>query len=139
MKVRPFQLSDTEAVVELWRRCGLLRSWNDPRRDITRKVTVQPELFLVGEVGEKVMASIMAGYDGHRGGVYYVAVDPAHQRQGHGRTLMATVETRLNAMGCPKLNVMVRTDNHATRAFYAKLGYASSAVECLGKRLVADD
>src|SRR6478736_7801509 len=106
MNIRPFQPADERAVIALWERCGLLRAWNDPVKDIQRKMSVQPELFLVGvaEAGELV-ASAMAGYDGHRAAVYYLAVQPELQARGVGRALMAEVERRLQAMGCPKLNI----------------------------------
>ena len=137
--IRTFTKADEAAVVVLWRAAGLLRPWNDPHRDIARKQTVQPELFLVGELGGEIVASAMAGYDGHRGSVFYVAVSPAHQRRGHARALMSEIERRLEALGCPKLNLMVRHDNSVALAFYERLGYDVQAVTTLGKRLIEDD
>lgn len=139
MLIRPFHDDDTDAVVALWRAAGLTRPWNDPHRDIARKKTVQPELFLVGEVEGRVIASAMAGYDGHRGWVNYLAVDPAHRGRGHARALMAEVERLLTALGCPKLNLQVRGDNRAALAFYQKLGFAVDDAVSLGKRLERDD
>ncbi len=137
--IRTFAKGDEAAVVELWRAAGLTRPWNDPQADIARKQTVQPELFLVGELGGEIVASAMAGYDGHRGSVFYLAVSPAHQRRGHARALMSEIERRLEALGCPKLNLMVRHDNSVALAFYERLGYEVQAVTTLGKRLIADD
>ena len=77
MKIRPFHPEDTDAVVALWRRCEMARPWNDPHKDIRRKLAVEPELFLVGELDGAVVASAMIGYDGHRGWVYYLGVDPS--------------------------------------------------------------
>ncbi|HMG21155.1 MAG TPA: GNAT family acetyltransferase [Kofleriaceae bacterium] len=134
--IRTFAGPDEEAVIALWRAAGLTRPWNDPRADIARKRTVQPELFLVGELGGEIVASAMAGYDGHRGSVYYLAVSPAHQRAGHARAVMAEVERRLLALGCPKLNLMVRHDNRPALGFYERLGYDEQAVVVLGKRLI---
>lgn len=139
MLIRPFHDDDTDAVVALWRAAGLTRPWNDPHRDIARKKTVRPELFLVGEVEGRVIASAMAGYDGHRGWVNYLAVDPAHRGRGHARALMAEVERLLTALGCPKLNLQVRADNEAALGFYAALGYSPDAAVSLGKRLVPDE
>lgn len=139
LAIRSFEAGDEAAVVALWRAAGLTRPWNDPHADILRKRAVQPELFLVGEIDGEIVASAMAGYDGHRGSVYYLAVSPAHQRSGHGRALMSEVERRLEAMGCPKLNLMVRDDNRAALGFYARLGYDPAAVVLLGKRLIADE
>jgi ribosomal protein S18 acetylase RimI-like enzyme len=139
MKIRPYAVSDELAVIDLWQRCGLTRPWNDPSLDIRRKLSVQPELFVVGETDGKVVASAMAGYDGHRGWVNYLAVDPACRLQGLGRQLMAHLEAGLQALGCPKLNLQVRTGNTEVLAFYRSLGYAVDDVVCLGKRLIVDE
>lgn len=137
--IRPFEESDEDAVVALWRAAGLTRPWNDPHADIRRKQAVQPELFLVGEVDRAIVASAMAGYDGHRGSVYYLAVSPAHQRCGYGQAIMVEIEHRLEALGCPKLNLMVRHDNRAALGFYQRLGYDEAAAVTLGKRLIVDE
>jgi ribosomal protein S18 acetylase RimI-like enzyme len=137
--IRAFAKPDEAAVVALWRATGLTRPWNDPHADIARKQAVQPELFLVGELDGRIIASAMAGYDGHRGSVYYLAVSPDHQGRGHARALMAEVVRRLEAMGCPKLNLMVRHDNSVAIGFYKRLGYDEQAVVTLGKRLISDD
>ncbi|MDX5379153.1 MAG: GNAT family acetyltransferase [Halomonas sp.] len=139
VKIRTYQEEDQSAVIALWHACGLVRPWNDPAKDIERKVSMQPELFFVGEREGRVIATAMAGYDGHRGSVYYLAVDPACQHQGLGRLLMATIEQRLHAMGCPKLNILVRTTNETVLAFYRKLGYSVDEAVSLGKRLIPDD
>ncbi|WP_366444417.1 GNAT family acetyltransferase [Acidovorax sp. 39-64-12] len=121
----------------------MLRPWNDPHKDIARKQAVQPGLFLVallqGRVRENVLVgTAMGGYDGHRGSVYYLAVAPGRQRLAIGRSLMERVEQRLLAMGCPKINVLVRTTNVQVIAFYEKLGYARDDAFSLGKRLIPD-
>jgi ribosomal protein S18 acetylase RimI-like enzyme len=138
MDIRGFAPADEPAVVALWERCGLTRPWNDPRKDIARKLAVQPELFLVGVEGGAVIASVMAGYDGHRGWVNYLAVAPERRRRGHGRLLMQRVETMLEGMGCPKVNMQVRADNAEVLAFYERLGYARDHTVALGKRLIPD-
>jgi ribosomal protein S18 acetylase RimI-like enzyme len=139
MEIRPFEDADEARVIEIWRACGLLRPWNDPRKDIARKLQVQRELFLVGVEGGAVVATAMAGYEGHRGWVNYLAVDPAHRRHGLARVLMAEVEARLRAQGCPKINLQIRHDNHDARAFYERLGFTEDAVVSYGKRLEHDD
>jgi ribosomal protein S18 acetylase RimI-like enzyme/AcrR family transcriptional regulator len=138
VQIRPFRASDTDAVVALWQVCGLTRPWNDPRKDIARKLTVQPELFLVAERGGTLVGTAMAGYDGHRGWVNYLAVDPAAQRRGLGHTLMAQVEQRLEALGCPKVNLQIREGNEPVMAFYRALGYARDGAVSFGKRLIPD-
>ncbi|QCR42645.1 GNAT family acetyltransferase [Curtobacterium sp. SGAir0471] len=139
-----FRPDDTDAVVALWDACGLLRPWNDPRRDIARKVAEQPEFFLVAEQpdGEDATAVVgvgMAGYDGHRGWVNYLAVRPDLQGSGLGRAFMAEFERLLLERGCPKINVQVREGNEQVLGFYASLGYAPDRAVSLGKRLIADD
>lgn len=141
--IRTFAAADAAEVIALWHACGLVRPWNDPHKDIERKLSFQPELFLVaslpaGQGGQTLVASAMAGYDGHRGSVYYLAVAPAYQQSQVGRRLMSEVELRLQALGCPKLNVLVRTGNTQVIGFYNKLGYAQDEVLSLGKRLIPD-
>lgn len=136
--IRQFAPADTDATVALWEACGLTRPWNDPHADIARKLTVQPELFLVAEVEGEVIGSVMAGYDGHRGWMYYLATAPSQRGLGVGRSLVAAAEELLEAMGCPKAQLMVRNDNHAASDFYTGIGYETNAVLVLGKRLIAD-
>lgn len=137
LRIRAFAAGDEAAVVALWQACGLTRPWNDPRRDIATKLAEQPELFLVGLVDERLVASAMAGFDGHRGWVYYLAVDPAHRRAGHGRALMREAERLLLERGCPKINLLVRSGNAQVIDFYRRLGYTVDDVTSLGRRLIA--
>lgn len=137
--IRPFALRDTESVISLWQEAGLTRSWNNPHLDIQRKLTVQPELFLLAvDERDDVIGSVMAGYDGHRGWLYYLASDPARRRQGIARALVEHAEELLLEMGCPKIQLMVRPGNEATMSFYDALGYEEFAIGATGKRLIAD-
>lgn len=138
MKIRVFSLADQAAVIDLWQRCDLVRTWNDPHKDIQRKLGTQPELFFVGEIDGQLVATIMAGFDGHRGWVNYLAVSPERRKEGLGRSLMRHVEAALEARGCPKLNLQVRTTNQAVLEFYQRIGYAQDDVISLGKRLIPD-
>jgi ribosomal protein S18 acetylase RimI-like enzyme len=138
MDIRTFRPADTDAVIDLWRAAGLVRPWNDPRKDIERKLTVQPELFLVGETDGAVVAVAMVGYDGHRGWVNYLAVSPGARGLSHGRRMMEEAERLLTELGCPKLNLQIRSDNTEVRAFYEHLGYTQDAAVSYGKRLIAD-
>ena len=138
MNIKPFQLEYQAAVIELWRQCDLVVPWNDPAKDITRKLKVDPDLFLVALVDGEVVGSVMGGYEGHRGWINYLAVSPSHQRQGLGRSLMAAVEEKLKAKGCPKINLQVRSNNQAVIDFYATIGYGDDNVVGLGKRLEHD-
>ena len=139
MQVRAFTPADTEAVVQLWQDCELTRPWNDPHKDIARKLSVSPDLFWLGcDADGRIIASIMVGYDGHRGWINYLAVHPEHQRRGHARQLMQRAEQTLSELGCPKLNLQVRAGNEAVLAFYESLGYADDRTLSLGKRLIPD-
>jgi ribosomal protein S18 acetylase RimI-like enzyme len=138
VRIRTFDESDTEAVVALWERCGLTRPWNDPRKDIARKLQVQRELFLVGTAEGAIVGTVMAGYEGHRGWINYLGVDPAHCRRGYGRQLMDEAERQLRALGCAKINLQVRSDNDAAKAFYERIGYSQDAVLSFGKRMEQD-
>jgi ribosomal protein S18 acetylase RimI-like enzyme len=138
LPIRSYAAGDEAAVIALWRECELVRPWNDPRRDIARKMTEQPELFLVVCDAAALVASAMAGFDGHRGWVYYLAVARSHRRLGLGQRLMREIEQRLLARGCPKINLQVRTSNAAVVAFYRRLGYEPDDVVSLGRRLIPD-
>lgn len=136
--IRAFEDADEPAVVLLWQAAGVTRPWNDAHADIERKRSTQRELFLVGVSDTELVATAMAGYDGHRGWVSYLAVSPAHQRLGYARLLMQEVERRLHALGCPKLNLQVRVDNQQALGFYERLGYVKDPVVSLSRRLIVD-
>lgn len=138
MQIRVFKEENTDAVIELWNRCDLTVSWNDPRLDIERKKMIQPELFLVGVCEDKIVASVMGGYEGHRGWLYYLAVDPGYRHRGFAKLIVADMEGRISKMGCPKINLMVRSGNTKVLDFYRGLGYCVDDVVSLGKRLVED-
>ena len=135
MIIRAYQEQDEEQVIELWRRCNLIVAPNDPQRDIALKLQVQPELFLVGIADDCVVATIMAGYEGHRGWLNYLAVAPEFQRQGRGRQMVEAAEVRLKELGCPKINLQIRTTNKAVVEFYQHIGFKIDDVIGMGKRL----
>ena len=138
MQIRAYRPDDEGAVIALWHACALTRPWNDPKRDIERKLTVQPEMFFVVEDGGALIATAMVGYDGHRGWINYLAVAASHRRRGLGRLLMAEAERALAERGCPKINLQVRSTNAEVLAFYARLGYAQDDVVSFGRRLIPD-
>jgi ribosomal protein S18 acetylase RimI-like enzyme len=115
--------SDVEAVIALWQRCGLTRPWNDPASDIALARRNANSTILVGIADGAVVATAMVGHDGHRGWVYYVAVDPSKQKQGLGRAIMNAAEQWLRAAGLPKLQLLVRRENAKAGAFYRGIGY----------------
>lgn len=134
MIIRPFQKEDEPQVIQLWELCGLTVPKNNPHLDIQRKLKIQPEGFLVGLLNDRVIASIMAGYEGHRGWINYLAVHPDFQKQGFGRKIMQAAESFLKESGCPKINLQVRTTNQQVIAFYQALDYHLDDVVSLGKR-----
>jgi len=138
MKVRVHNEEDHDSVISLWQECGLVAPQNNPARDIERKLEVDPDLFLVGANENGIVATVMGGYEGHRGWINYLAVKLSEQRKGYGRAIMQAVELRIKGKGCPKINLQVRATNEAVIAFYAAIGYGNDNVVGLGKRLEHD-
>lgn len=140
--IRDFQPGDTEAVIALWGECGLTRPWNDPNKDIDRKMTDLNGAFWVAcedNAEGQIVGAVMVGYDGHRGSINYLAVAPSHQRTGLGALIMKNAEEFLIEKGCPKVSFCVRRDNHGVMSFYDRLGYEVDEILFLGKRLISDD
>src|SRR5712691_4788312 len=136
MRIRSFEESDTERVASLWREVLP----NDPPHNapalvIRRKLQFQRELFFVGEIDTAIVGTVLAGYDGHRGWLYSVAIHPRYRRRGLGTTLVRHAEAALAAAGCPKINLQVRTTNAAVVAFYRKLGYEVEERISMGKQI----
>jgi ribosomal protein S18 acetylase RimI-like enzyme len=137
--IRKYHPHDEKEVVDLWFECNLVTHQNNPKRDIERKIAVNPEWFLVGILEGKVVATCMAGYEGHRGWINYLAVSPLQRRQGIATLMMAQAESRLTTAGCPKINLQVREANTEVIQFYKSIGYAKDLVVSMGKRLVNDE
>jgi ribosomal protein S18 acetylase RimI-like enzyme len=139
VKARPYCSRDRDQVIALWFACDLVVLWNNPATDIDRKCEVNPELFMIAEVGGEIVATVMAGYEGHCGWINYLAVSPSHRRQGLGKRMIEEAETRLRAVGCPKVNLQVRRSNHEACRFYEAIGYLEDEAVSFGKRLIEDD
>lgn len=138
MIVRAYHSSDQNLVLRLWQSCGLTQPQNDPVKDIQRKMSIQPELFLVGVKETILVATVMAGYDGHRGWLNYLAVSTDYRNLGFGNKIVMAAEKRLHRLGCPKINIQVRLSNKQALEFYRRIGYHSDEVVSLGKRIIAD-
>ena len=136
--IRPFQTEDEASVVSLWQLCELTVPWNNPHKDIARKLKVQPELFLVGMLDSLLIATVMGGYDGHRGWINYLAVHPDFQGQGYAQQVMENVESEFRKRGCPKINLQIRSGNARVMTFYQKLGFTDDQALSMGKRLEED-
>lgn len=139
MNIRAFRNEDKDCVIQLWIACGLTRPWNNPEKDIERKLSMNDDLFLVAVDGKEIAGSVMGGYEGHRGWINYLAVHPHHQHKGLGRLLMSTIEQKLLALNCPKINLQVRSGNDEVIAFYQSLGFVDDKCLSFGKRLIHDD
>ena len=139
LTIRPFMPSDEKTVVQIWTDCGLVVPWNNPHKDIERKLRVQSDLFFVGCLGDHIIATVMVGYDGHRGWINYLAVHPQHQQEGIARQMMAHAEASLRAAGCPKINLQVRSTNAEVIEFYKAIKFKLDDVVSFGKRLEPDE
>ena len=136
---RRFKKTDTEAVIKLWDTCKLVVPWNDPLKDIKRKLSIKDNLFIIGEINKKIIATAMAGYDGHRGYIYYLAVLPELQKKGIGSSILSIVEKKLYKLGCPKINLFVRNTNIKVKVFYKTNNYKIQDSQIYGKRLIDDN
>ena len=123
LAIAPIEDGDVTAVIALWERCGLTRPWNDPAADIALARRGAHSTILIGRDGGAIIATAMVGHDGHRGWVYYVAVDPDHRAKGQGRAIMNAAEEWLRQAGIAKMQLMVRSDNAKVQAFYESIGY----------------
>ena len=135
---RPYLPGDADTLVSLWDLCELTRPWNDPNRDIERKLAVDADGLLVLEEDDQLVGSVMVGYEGHRGWINYLAVHPDHRQRGLGRLLMNEAEKRLEELGCPKVNLQVRASNQQALEFYRRIGYGIDDVVSMGRRLEED-
>ncbi|MBT3250201.1 MAG: GNAT family acetyltransferase [Candidatus Marinimicrobia bacterium] len=138
LKIRIFKENDSRDIISLWEQCKLIVPWNNPQYDIDRKMKDSPELFFVGEFNGCIIASCMAGYDGHRGWIYYLAVHPDHRRKSYALAMMSFAEKSLRKIGCPKIDLMIRNTNSDVIAFYKQIGYNADPVVVMSKRLIED-
>lgn len=138
MSFRPMQDGDVEPVVALWTLCGLVRPWNDPYRDIAFARGKANSEILVAECCGLIAASVLAGHDGHRGMLYYVAVHPDWRRRGLGRAAVRAAEHWLTARGVWKINLMIRSENEQVRGFYESLGYETTPVFAMGRKIAQE-
>lgn len=135
MKIRPCKPEEASEIIRLWKACNLVFPQNIPEKDIKAKLAFQPGLFLVGIEADRIVASVMVGYDGHRGWLNYLAVSPDYRKKGLGRMIVTEAEKILKSMGCPKINLQVRTSNMEAIHFYTKCGFSQDEVLSFGKRL----
>lgn len=136
--IREIDDADVPAVVELWHASGISRPWNDPLKDIAFARRSPHSIVLVGEIGQRIVATTMVGEDGHRGWVYYVATHPDLQRRGLARRMMQDAETWLRARGVWRMQLLVRAENAAARGFYEKLGFGDTKTICFQKVISGD-
>ncbi|MFP5316794.1 MAG: GNAT family acetyltransferase [Acidimicrobiia bacterium] len=135
MDIRCAEASDCDDAASLWERCGLTRPWNDARQDFHRALNGLASTVLLGVMEQQVVAAAMVGYDGHRGWIYYLAVDPAHRRRRLGERMVTAAEDWLRANGCVKSQLLVRPSNSEALGFYERLGYERSDVHVFARWL----
>tara|TARA_R110000772_G_scaffold60328_13_gene136196 strand:+ start:1014 stop:1424 length:411 start_codon:yes stop_codon:yes gene_type:complete len=135
MQISSAKESDRDEVIALWEACGLTRPWNDPSADYNLALANETSAILLAHIEGELAASVLTGFDGHRGWVYYLAVAPDFRKQGLGRTMMAAAEHWLRERNAPKIQLMVRDDNEAAIGFYKALGYDVQPVVTIGRRL----
>ena len=138
IEIRSFQQEDEVPLIKLWEKCDLVVAWNDPSKDISRKVQLDPEGLLLGWYDKSLIASVMAGYEGHRGWINYLAVDPEFRPKGLRKTMMKAAETYLEQFKCPKINLQIRAKNHQVIEFYKSIGFLQEEAINMGKRLIQD-
>lgn len=139
MEIRNYDLIDESQVIDLWIKCDLVRPWNNPKKDIERKLKVDPDLFLVAVLNGKVIATVMGRYEGHRGWINYLAVNRSQQRKGYGKIIMKEIEEKLKAKGAPNINVQIRSTNKSVIDFYKSINCEIDDVISMGKRLIEDE
>ena len=133
--IRKYDPRDLKTVVKLWKACGLVVPQNDPYHDIRIKTEFQPELFFVCEMSNTVVGTVMAGYEGHRGWINYLAVTLRYRRTGIGKMLVDHATKILKGLGCPKVNLQIREANREVVGFYESVGFHNDHVVSMGKRL----
>ena len=138
IEIRSFRQEDEAPLIKLWEKCELVVTWHDPSKDIIRKVQLDPEGLLLGWHDNSLIASVMAGYEGHRGWLNYLAVDSEFRRKGLGKTMMKAAETYLEQFECPKINLQISAQNHQVNEFYKSIGFLQEDVINMGKRLIPD-
>ncbi|HAT5581960.1 GNAT family acetyltransferase [Proteus mirabilis] len=140
MEIRVFRQDDFEAIITLWERCDLISPENDPEIDIERKINHSPDLFLIAEVAGEIVGSVMGGYDGHRGSLYYLGVHPEFRGRGIANALISRLEKKLIAKGCPQITLMIPEESDATICMFEKLLYEDQNQEntAYTKRLIID-
>ena len=139
LHIRPYRADDESAVINLWTACNLVVPHNDPRKDIRRKLQVNPEWFLIGEQDSRIVTTCMVGYESHRGWINYLAVSPGVQRRRIASRMMEEAERLLRKAGCPKINLQIRSTNLQVIEFYKSIGFKIDEVTSMGKRLEIDE
>ena len=135
LHIRIYNDMDKESVISLWEECGLTTPENDPVRDIELKTSFQNEFFFVGIYDSIITATLMAGYDGHRGWINYLGVLPRYRKKGFAREMILHAVKELKNLGCPKINLQVRNTNLSVIEFYKKIGFSGHEVTSLQMRL----
>ena len=135
MRIREIVIGDTQTLISLWQEAGLLVPWSNPKDDIKQALATATSTLLVMEDESQIIGSVMTGYDGHRGWIYYLAVKTGYQKQGYGKKLVQAAEEWLKSQGAPKVHLLIRKDNDVIQSFYHRIGYKTSDVVMMKKTL----
>ncbi len=138
MTLSDYQSHNRDELVDLWTQCDLARPWNNPDDDISRAMNCPSSTILVGFEEGRLVGSVMVGHDGHRGWIWYMAVDPSYRSRGFGKQIIAGAETWLRESGAIKMMLLVRRSNQKVIGFYESSGFSESDVVTLERWLTPD-
>lgn len=139
LEIRTTSRQDIDEIIDLWAQCDLIRPWNNPAQDIEIALKNPSSDILVGLRSDKIVATVMCGFDGHRGWIYYVAVHPDFRGNGYGKTITSAAEDWLRNVGAPKVELMIRDTNHKVRDFYERADYEVEPRIVMAKWLIQPD
>lgn len=135
ISIRDYTKTDRKSVLQLWKECKLTHSWDEPAKDISRRLKVSPDLFIVGSIGEKIIATCIGRCDENRGWIEYLGVETSFRRKGIAKQLLKIVEERLFKKGCFEVNLFFDPDNAAAFEFTQRAGYRVKNMTIMGKYL----
>ncbi len=123
MKIEEFSMDSYDDIIALWKKTGISVGSTDTKEEIEKMVRRNPDLFLIGKSDEKVISVVMGGFDGRRGYVHHLAVDPDCQKRGYGKTMIDELMSKFRKMGVHKVHLFIEKYNKGVVRFYHTLGW----------------